>query len=229
MAELGELQQKIKVSFKEPALLEQALLHMSYINENSGNGKVSNERMEFLGDAVLGLVIAEKLYHDFPELDEGEMTRLRAAVVSRDTLARIARTVNLGDFLYLGKGEEASGGRSKPSNLARALEAVIAAIFLDQGLGAARDFILELFGAELEKAINQDAGVDYKSRLQELMQSERQQTPTYRIVEVQGPDHAREFTVEVMVGKRVLGQGKGRSKKTAEEEAARFALDRLPG
>ncbi len=198
---------------------------MSYINENPGFAGASNERLEFLGDAVLGLVVAEKLYQGLPHLTEGEMTELRAAVVRGDTLARIAQTVSLGKYLYLGRGEEASGGRNKPTNLARALEAVIAAVYLDQGLERARTFILGQFAAELEKAKNQDEITGYKSKLQELVQSQRQQTPTYRLIQADGPDHAREFTVEVRVDGQPLGRGKGKSKKAAEEEAARSALE----
>ena len=134
MADLAALQQTLGISFNDLSLLEQALVHSSYINENPGFAPTSNERLEFLGDAVLGLIVAEKLYQDFPQFTEGEMTKLRSALVRRDTLARMARAIRLGDYLYLGKGEEASGGRHKPANLAGALEAVIAAIFLDQGL-----------------------------------------------------------------------------------------------
>jgi len=175
----------------------------------------------------LGLVVAEKLYQDFPHSTEGEMTRLRAALVRRDTLARIARTIKLGDYLYLGKGEEASGGRRKPANLAGALEAVIAAVFLDQGSTTTREVILRLFNEELQKVASQGAGVDYKSQLQELIQAREQQTPAYQLVEAMGPDHDRRFTVEVRVGDTVLGRGSGKSKKMAETEAARAALEQL--
>ncbi|MBI2831200.1 MAG: ribonuclease III [Chloroflexi bacterium] len=225
MTGLDTLQRELGVVFRNTSLLGQALRHMSYINENPGFAGASNERMEFLGDAVLGLVIAEKLYQDFPDMTEGQMTGFRAAVVRGDALARIARAVNLGDYLYLGKGEEASGGRKKASNLASALEAVIAAIFLDRGLESARSFILRLFGKEMEKAMSREAVAGYKSKLQEFVQSKSQQMPTYHLIEAVGPDHAREFTVEVRVGDKALGRGKGKSKKMAEEEAARSALE----
>jgi len=155
------------------------------------------------------------------------MTKLRSALVCQDALARLARAIKLGGYLYLGKGEEASGGRRKPANLARALEAVIAAVFLDQGSAIARDFILNLLGEEITKVISQGARVDYKSRLQEIMQSRQQLTPVYRLVEAVGPDHNRRFTVEVMVGDTMLGRGLGKSKKLAEMAAARSALERL--
>ena len=227
MADLAALQQTLGISFNNPSRLEQALVHSSYVNENPGFAPVSNERLEFLGDAVLGLVVAEKLYQDFPYSTEGEMTRLRAALVRRDTLARIARTIKLGAYLYLGKGEEASGGRRKPANLAGALEAMIAAIFLDQGSTTTSDFILQLFDEELQRVASQRGGVDYKSQLQELIQAREQQTPAYQVVEAMGLDHDRRFTVEVRAGDTVLGKGSGKSKKAAETEAARIALEQL--
>ncbi|MBI3040087.1 MAG: ribonuclease III [Chloroflexi bacterium] len=227
MTDLAVLQQILGVSFNNLSQLEQALVHSSYINENPGFTLTSNERLEFLGDAVLGLVVAEKLYQDFPHLDEGEMTRLRAALVRRDTLARIAGAIGLGEYLYLGKGEEASGGRHKPANLAATLEAVIAAVFLDRGSAIAGDFILRLLDIELEKVVSQDTGVDYKSELQELIQVRKQQTPAYHVIEATGPDHDKRFTVEVRLGEALLGRGSGKSKKAAETEAARSALEQL--
>ena len=227
MADLTALQQTLGVSFNKLSLLEQALVHSSYVNENPGFAPASNERLEFLGDAVLGLIVAEKLYQDFPQLDEGEMTRLRAALVCQDTLARVARAIKLGDYLYLGKGEKASGGQRKPANLARALEAVIAAIFLDQGSSTTRDATLRLFNKELQKMASQGVEVDYKSQLQEFLQAQEQQAPVYRVVEATGPDHEKKFTVEVRLGDTVLGRGTGKSKKTAETEAARSALKLL--
>ncbi|MDP3878800.1 MAG: ribonuclease III [Dehalococcoidales bacterium] len=227
MADLSIFQQALGISFDEVGLLEQALVHSSYFNENPGFVRASNERLEFLGDAVLGLVVAERLYCDFPDYTEGEMTRLRAALVRRETLSRIAKSISLGDYLYLGKGEEASGGRSKPANLAAGLEAVIGAIFLDQGPAVTGGFILRLLDPELQKAVGQAAGVDYKSELQELTQAGKQTAPTYHVVATAGPDHDRWFTVEVRLGETVLGSGSGKSKKAAEAEAARLALEHL--
>ena len=224
MADLAALQQTLGISFNDPSLLEQALVHSSYVNEKPGIASASNERLEFLGDAVLGFIVAERLYQDFPHSAEGEMTRLRAALVRRDTLARMARTIKLGDYLYLGKGEEASGGRSKPANLAGAFEAIIAAIFLDQGSITARDFILSLFRVELQRIADHGARADYKSQLQEFIQAREQQTPAYQVVDTMGPDHDRRFTVEVRAGDSMLGRGSGKSKKEAETEAARAAL-----
>ena len=227
MADLAALQQTLGLSFNDPSLLERALVHSSYINENPSLAPTSNERLEFLGDAVLGLIVTEKLYRDFPDCDEGEMTRLRAALIRGDTLARMARAIRLGNYLYLGKGEEVSGGRNKPANLAGALEAVIGAIFLDQGSAITRDFILRLLNTELQKVVSQGAGVDYKSQLQELIQAREQQTPVYRVIKTIGPDHNKRFTVEVRVGDTVLGKGSGKGKKAAETEAARSALKQL--
>ena len=227
MADLAALQQALGISFSDLSLLEQALVHSSYINENPGFAPTSNERLEFLGDAVLGLVVTEKLYQDFPHSDEGEMTRRRATLVRGSTLARVARAIKLGDYLYLGKGEEASGGQRKPANLAGALEAMIAAIFLDQDSTTTEEVILRLFNEELQKVADQGAGVDYKSQLQELIQAREQQTPAYQLVEAMGPDHDRRFTVEVRAGDTVLGRGSGKSKKVAETEAARAALEQL--
>ncbi len=196
MADLSQLQEKLGLSFNNPALLELALIHSSYINENPGVAAASNERLEFLGDAVLGLVVAEKLFQDYPEYNEGELTRLRSALVRKEMLAQIAKTIDLGDYLSLGIGEEAGGGRSKPANLASAFEALIAAIYLDQDLSGARNFILKLFGAEMQRQAHLGAETDYKSQLQEIVQAERQITPSYHLIKATGPDHAKQFTVD---------------------------------
>jgi ribonuclease-3 len=227
VSDLNEFQRIIGVFFNRPDLLTQALTHSSYANENSGIAPVSNERLEFLGDAVLGLIVAENLYRDFPNLSEGEMTRLRSLLVKQDTLAQVAESIGLGNFLYLGKGEEASNGKEKPANLARALEAVIAAVYLDQGYFVSEQLILDLLDAELWKALNQGVLIDYKSQLQELLQARTQQPPAYYLIETEGPDHDKKFTVEVRLGDDVLAEGSGRSKKKAETEAARVALEKL--
>lgn len=227
MSDLAALQKNLGITFRQPPLLQLALVHRSYINENPDLAAESNERLEFLGDAVLGLIIAEKLYHDFPQSSEGEMTRLRAALVRQDTLARIARTIRLGEYLHLGKGERASGGQQKPANLARTLEAVIAAIFLDQGIAVTRDVTLKLFDKELQAVASHGAEVDYKSQLQEFIQARGQPKPIYQVVAATGPDHEKLFTIEVKIGDAVLGTGSGKSKKLAEAEAARIALQRL--
>jgi ribonuclease III len=227
LADISLLQKKLGLKFNTTTLLELALTHSSYINENPGISSSSNERLEFLGDAILGLVMAEKLYQEYPEYDEGELTRLRSALVRKEMLARIAATVELGEYLYLSKGEEAGGGRSKQANLAGAFEALIAAIYLDRGLKTAKNLILNLFGAEMQQQAHLGAETDYKSKLQEVIQAQRQVTPSYHLIKAVGPDHDKQFTVEVRVGEYPLGRGTGKSKKAAEMEAAKEALENL--
>ena len=227
MADQNELQKILGVPFQQQELLTQALTHSSYANENPGVAPASNERLEFLGDAILGLIVAENLYRDFPGMSEGEMTRIRSILVKQETLARVAESIKLGNYLYLGKGEEASGGKDKPANLARALEALIAAVYLDHGPAVTEQLVLEILDAELLKTLYQGTIVDYKSQLQELLQAKTQQTPVYNLIETQGPDHSKKFTVEVRLGNDVLANGIGRSKKKAETEAARIALEKL--
>jgi ribonuclease III len=227
LADISLFQKKLGIVFNNPSLLELALTHSSYLNENPGAISTSNERLEFLGDSVLGFVVAEKLYQEYPEYDEGELTRLRSALVRKEMLAQIAATIRLGDYLYLSKGEESGEGRSKPANLAGAFEALIAAVYLDQGLQTAKVFILKLFDSEKRLQAQVGAETDYKSRLQEVIQAERQITPSYHVVKATGPDHDRQFTVEVRVGNETLGRGSGKSKKAAEMEAARQALASL--
>jgi len=227
VADQNELQKRLGFVFQRADLLTQALTHSSYANENPGIAPASNERLEFLGDAILGLVVAENLFRDFPSMSEGEMTRLRSILVKQDTLARVAETIGLGNYLFLGKGEEASGGREKPANLARALEALIAAVFLDQGATITEQMVLDILDAELLRTLYQGAIIDYKSQLQELLQAKTQQTPVYSLIETQGPDHDKNFTVEVRIGSDILATGIGRSKKKAETEAARIALEKI--
>lgn len=227
MADQAALEKTLGISFNDALLLKQALIHSSFVNENPTQVFKSNERPEFLGDAILGLVIAEELYQNIPNASEGEMTNLRAALVRGDTLAWVARAIRLGDYLYLGRGEEANGGRDKTTNLAGALEAVIAAIFLDQGFATARKCILRLFQSELCRAISQGSDTNYKSRLQEFVQARKGETLTYHVTNTEGPAHNRSFTVEVRSGDTILSKGTGKSKKMAETDAARCALDRL--
>jgi ribonuclease-3 len=227
MPDIAELQKALGGAFHSPSLLEQALVHSSYLNENPAYAGGHNERLEFLGDAILGLIVAEELFRAYPALSEGEMTRARAALVRRDTLARVAQSVDLGSYLLMGRGEESTMGRRKIPNLAGALEAVIAAVYLDRGLATARDMVMSLFAGEWSKLINAQAAVDYKSRFQELAQSRFQRTPVYRLTGETGPDHDKEFRVEVTVGGEVLAAASGKSKKMAETEAARLALEKL--
>lgn len=215
------------MKFKNPAFLRHALVHSSYVNENPGLAPESNERLEFLGDAVLGLAVADDLYAAFPELDEGKLTELRAHLVRRDTLAKAARRLHLGDELLLGRGEDAGGGRHRPTNLAHAYEAVVGAIFVDSGFTSARRFVQRSLKDEFAAIMERAFPVDPKSKLQEISQSRFQTTPSYRLVGASGPDHARRYTVEVVVDGRALGSGEGSSKQQAEKEAARRALEQL--
>ena len=212
----------LEISFRRTALLEQALVHRSYLNEVPELEMESNERMEFLGDAVLGLIISERLYGEYPALSEGHLSQIRALLVRWDTLAEAAERISLGDYLVLGRGEEMSGGRSRPSNLAGALEA-----FLDGGITKARKLVLELLAPELEKVAAGAVAVDSKSQLQHEVQSRWHEIPKYRLISSVGPDHAKPFTVEVLVRSDVLGRGEGRNKKQAELAAARQALEAL--
>jgi len=222
------LEAAIGFTFHQPSLLHQAMVHSSYLHETDEPAIVSNERLEFLGDACLGLVVAEYLYRQHPKMTEGELTALRAAVVRASTLSQFAQTLHLGDFLLLSHGEEKTGGRQRGINLARAFEAVIGAIYLDQGLEAARQFVLRFVVPTLAIAPQSQAHKDHKSWLQELAQGRGDPTPHYRVVRSEGPDHARRFFVEVLIGDRVAGRGSGRSKREAEQAAAQDALSQSP-
>lgn len=221
------LEDRLGVTFQDPSHLSQALVHRSYLNENSGAGLISNERLEFLGDAALGLVVAQRLYELFPSHGEGLLTEFRAYLVRRDTLARAAERLALGDDLLLGKGEELAGGRRRPSNLAAVFEAVAGAILIDRGPEAVYDFVTSALAEELEAVLSGAVPMDPKSRLQILVQAQGQDLPEYRTVGVEGPDHAHLFTVEVWLDGELVGTGQGKTKRQAEREAARRALDKL--
>lgn len=221
-----DLQAALGVTFREPALLRLALTHRSYVHERPHEAPESNERLEFLGDALLGQVIAEALFRRFPECDEGRLTELRATLVRAETLAQLAKGLGLGDYLYLGHGEEASGGRLRTRNLARTLEAVVGAVYVDRGYLAAKRLALRLF-RDLLQSLSPEGLRDYKSLLQEQVQAQGKGTPVYRTVSAEGPEHSKQFVVEVMVQGKVLGLGRGSSKRMAQREAARAALERL--
>ncbi|MBI4301307.1 MAG: ribonuclease III [Chloroflexi bacterium] len=227
MDNVDALQSRLRITFADPSLLHQALMHSSYLNENPQCPVHSNERLEFLGDALLGLIVAQELYLRYPQMAEGELTRLRGALVQGETLAQLAASLGLGDYLQLGHGEEASGGRQRTSNLAGALEALLGAIYLDKGFPETKEFFLKWFGPYLNKAAEKTWASDYKSQLQELLQAQRHLTPIYRVVATEGPDHAKTFTVEVVIGEEVLGRGSARGKRLAEKEAARIALETI--
>ena len=220
------LEPKLGVTFREPELLQQALVHRSYVNEQGGAPGDSYERMEFLGDAVLELAISTKIYQLLPGHTEGELTKGRASLVCGESLARVARRLGLGAFILLGKGEEANGGRDRESTLAAAMESVVAAVYLDQGFAEAQRFVLRAMSQELEQYLRQgSAPSNPKSLFQELVQRQGNATPRYRLASSRGPDHEPIFTVEVVVDDRVFGRGQGGKKADAEREVARDALD----
>ena len=227
MDDLEALESRLGIRFEDRSLLLRALTHRSYLNENPDLALEDNQRLEFLGDAVLDFLTAEWLYHRFPEFQEGRLTSLRAALVRTATLARFARQLDLGAHLRLGRGEEESGGRRRRANLCDAFEALIGALYLDQGLEAVRAFLEPLIEPETEHILAAELDRDPKSRFQEWSQGVLGITPSYRTVAERGPDHAKVFTVEVRVGRKVYGRGEGPSKQAAAQEAARNALAKI--
>jgi ribonuclease-3 len=222
--QLAQLEQAIGWTFHDRGHLELALVHRSYCAEHLET--VSNERLEFLGDAVLGLVVTDHVFRSYPGLPEGELAKLRASVVNADALAELAVEIGIGPALNLGKGEDASGGREKSSILADAMEAVIASVYLDGGYEPARDLVLRLLGPRIESGAAGPGGHDFKTRLQEFAARKFDQLPRYQ-VRSEGPDHSKHFFATVNVRGVVEGQGEGRSKKHAEQAAARDAWSRL--
>ncbi len=225
--DIAKIETALNLTFSNKALLQRALTHRSYINENPDYPLEDNERLEFLGDAVLDFITGEYLYHRFPEMAEGRLTNLRSALVRTERLAQFAADINLGEYIFLGRGEAESGGRQRLAILCDAFEALIGAIYLDSGLEATRQFIRPIIEPALQKVLAKDTAKDAKSRLQEMAQSHYRLTPTYRTVNEKGPDHAKEFTVEAVIGSKVYGQGKGFSKQTAAQSAAQEALKHL--
>jgi ribonuclease III len=221
---LESLDRALGVSFDDAAFRTAALTHRSYAFEHGT--EITNERLEFLGDSVLGLVVTDMAYASYPDLPEGALAKLRAAIVNMVALADVARSLGLGDMVLLGKGEELSGGRDKSSILADALEAVFGAIYLDRGLDVSRELIERLFRPRMEAYARGEGDRDYKTILQELASQELRSMPEYRLEE-RGPDHAKEFTATVFVAGEALGTGMGRSKKEAEQQAAREAHSRI--
>ena len=220
------LEERLGYLFRNRALLETALTHSSYANENRASGIVCNERLEFLGDSVLGVTVADFLYRYFPDMPEGRMTRLRAELVCEHSLHRVALELHLGDYLRLGKGEEHNGGRKRASILSDAVEAVIAAMYLDAGMETAAGFIHRCLLDDV-RAIETPTFTDYKTSLQELVQRHSGQVLSYELVGEEGPDHAKTFRVQVCLNGDPIGRGIGRTKKEAEQAAAANALEAL--
>jgi ribonuclease-3 len=223
---IDALEKKLGYCFQDRQLLKTALTHSSYANENRAMGLSSNERLEFLGDSVLGMVVASHLYLHYPELPEGRMTRLRAELVCEQSLVGVAQELELGRSIRLGKGEEHSGGRQRQSILADCVEAVIAAMYLDGGMDVARSFIDRFILSDLSNS-KEHGSSDYKTALQELVQQKSGQIITYSLLDEQGPDHMKVFTAQVSLNDVPIGEGVGHTKKEAEQSAARHALEAL--
>jgi ribonuclease-3 len=238
---IAEVERRICEALDDHARVIVALTHRSFVHEGRAGEVEDNERLEFLGDAVIDLAISHRLMERFPRLSEGELSKLRAVLVNEEALARVAHALGLGELLRLGRGEDQTGGRTRPSVLANALEALVAVIYLDRGLAGIFRFLDRFFAASLAEAAAGTTPIDYKTVVQELAQARHKVTPRYRVISQAGPDHERVFTVQVSVAGEVLGEGSGRSKKEAEQAAARTAhakllapegppdLDRPPG
>jgi len=224
---LSFLAEKLEIEFKNLELLDESLTHSSYVNERERDACRDNEALEFLGDAVLGMVVSHHLYSRFPSQPPGHYSALKAALVNRSALAQCARTISLGKYIRLGHGEELSNGRERESVLANALEAVIGAVFLDSGLAVARRFVLRLIAPCLDELAEQEVQRDSKSLLQTVTQERYKTLPTYQVVSETGPDHKRSFEIELKINGKVYGKGTGRSKKAAEQKAAKEALRKL--
>ncbi len=225
--DVTEFENENNLHFHDKSLLIRALTHPSYLNENPNAGLEDNQRLEFLGDAVLDFISGELLYHRFPEAPEGRLTRLRAALVRTETLARFARDCGLGDVLHLGHGEEDSGGRTRATNLCATFEALSGALYLDQGMPSVEAFVLPYFSEALDDIVRLELDKDAKSRLQEWSQAHLNLTPSYETIDSRGPDHAKEFTVAVIIDGEQYAHGTGPSKQAAAQEAAQRALERL--
>lgn len=222
---LNELQKNLEYSFKDLELLETALTHSSYANENNLHPSKSNQRLEFLGDTIINLVVSEYLYNKYPFYPEGELTKIRAKVVCESSLALVARKIKLGDYLLLGKGEESTGGRKRDSILADASEAITGAVFLDSDYDTVKQFLVSRFETDIVRAVAKgNLFIDYKTQLQEKLQKITKERISYNITREEGPDHNKIFYVDVFLGSDVIGSGFGRNKKEAEQLAAREAL-----
>ncbi len=219
------LSESLGLRFNDPKLLMQALTHRSFVNEY--DDALDNERLEFLGDAVLDLIVADLLYRKYPEVDEGELTQLRAALVKTESLARLGLNCRLGEYLRIGHGEERSGGRGRLTILCRAFEALVGAIYIDQGLDAVVGFVVPPLLDLLADIIEKNLHIDARSELQERIQARLNVTPDYRVTGADGPEHAKEFRVEVAIGDTLIGSGSGGSKRAAAQDAARAALKQI--
>lgn len=223
---LEELEKRLKIQFKNKDLLTNAFIHRSYLNEHKKFRGNSNERLEFLGDSVLSVVVSQFLYSKLPKSTEGQLTMLRAALVRTETLAKLAKNLSLGDYLLLAKGEEESGGRSNPTILANTFEALVGAIYLDLGMTKTQSFLQNMILGSWQ-ALTKSAVPDHKSKLQEVLQRKYHQSPTYKLINSWGPDHSRKFEIGAYLGEKLLGKGIGKNKQQAAQNAAKDTLTRL--
>lgn len=227
-SEIGQLAQNLQLVFQDKRLLQRAFIHRSYLNEiTEAHDLEDNERLEFLGDAIISFIVSEDLFDKYPSYSEGPLTNLRAALVRRETLARLAEQLQLGKYLWLGHGEEESRGRERPATLCALFEALVGSLYVDQGIDAVRDFLLPLMQQELNRVAGNALEKDPKSRMQEWVQSNKNLTPRYREVEKFGPDHAKTFVMQVTIAGEMYGVAQGRSKQDATQAAAAMALHKL--
>ncbi|MFW6143594.1 MAG: ribonuclease III [Patescibacteria group bacterium] len=224
---IEKLEKQLNINFKDKDLLKTAFVHRSYLNEQKDTSLSSNERLEFLGDAVLELLTSQKLFHKYPQKPEGDLTNIRAAIVCTESLAETAESINLGEYLFLSKGEEETGGRERPYILANTFEALLGAIYLDQGLDTCEQFLEENLFPKLENIVKNQLYKDAKSTLQEIAQEKTGITPTYKVLNSWGPDHDKNFEMGVFLDKKQIGKGVGNSKQTGEQAAARNALKNI--
>ena len=223
---LTDLEKKLKIQFKDKNLLKSAFIHRSYLNEHEEEKLSNNERLEFLGDAILGLVVSRHLYEAYPKSPEGDLTNYRSSLVNAKTLSKAAGSISLGDYLFLSKGEEATGGRQRQYILANTFESLIGAIFLDIGIDKVNIFIKDNLLGYLSEIIEKRLYKDFKSHLQEKSQESFSLTPTYKLVKEEGPDHAKTFKIAVLLDKKKVAEGTGNSKQEAQQEAAKSALEK---
>lgn len=227
MSNYSDLETKLNIKFKDVTLLEKAFTHRSYLNEHRGDGLENNERLEFLGDAVLELIISTYLFNNYPEKPEGELTNIRAAVVRTESLAEESRVLGFGQYLKMSKGEEDSGGKDKDYLLANTFEAVLGAIYLDQGFEVCADYLSRTILHKVSIIVEKNLFIDPKTQAQEIIQAQFKVTPLYEVIKEEGPDHDKTFTVALIVNQKELGRGLGSSKQKAEEEAARMAVENI--
>jgi ribonuclease-3 len=228
MEEISKLEKKLKLNFKDKNMLRMAFIHRSYLNEHPEERLGQNERLEFLGDSVLGMVVSKHLFIEYPNQPEGDLTNFRSSLVNAKMLSKAAVRLHLGNYLYLSKGEEATGGRNRQYIMANTFEALIGAIFLDQGLDAAEAFIKKFILPNLKEILEKNLYKDFKSQLQERAQEKYGVTPTYKVIEERGPDHAKTFKTAVFIEQKKIAAGEGNSKQEAEQKTAKVALENWP-